>query len=271
MDEFIFSPLVESQPGVPVVFEKLWLYTNYDCNLSCAYCLAKSTPGTPRRALGLANVRRLVDEAVVNGFREVFFTGGEPLILEDIYAMLAYSTERIKTCLLTNAMLVKGRRLERLKAVNHPNLTVQVSLDGAQPEQHDVYRGAGTFAPTLEGLRRLQENGFHVRLSTTETPANSAHLGEICEFHKSLGIPEGDHVLRTLAKRGFSQEGIELSTVNMQPEVTVDIDGVYWHPLSTDSDMRVSWKMFPLADSLTLIREQLAAQTAGEAARVSFT
>jgi sulfatase maturation enzyme AslB (radical SAM superfamily) len=23
---------------------KLWLYTNYDCNLSCSYCVAESTP-----------------------------------------------------------------------------------------------------------------------------------------------------------------------------------------------------------------------------------
>ncbi len=33
----------------------------------------------------MANVRRLVDEAVDLGFVEVFFTGGEPFILNDIY------------------------------------------------------------------------------------------------------------------------------------------------------------------------------------------
>ena len=39
---------------------KLWLYTNYDCNLCCSYCVAKSGPNVPRRALGLVNVQRLV-------------------------------------------------------------------------------------------------------------------------------------------------------------------------------------------------------------------
>ena len=40
---------------------KLWIYTNYDCNLRCSYCVAKSSPNAPRRAIGLANAKQLVD------------------------------------------------------------------------------------------------------------------------------------------------------------------------------------------------------------------
>src|SRR5713226_5193131 len=89
---------------------KLWIYTNYDCNLRCSYCVAKSGPNVPRRAMGLKNVRRLVDEAVDLCFDQVFFTGGEPFLLNDIYAMLAYSSARVKTTVLTNAMLL-GQKL----------------------------------------------------------------------------------------------------------------------------------------------------------------
>ena len=78
-----------SQPSSsPAFLWKLWLYTNYDCNLKCSYCVAKSGPKVPRRALGLENVRRLVDEAVSLGFADVFITGGEPFMLEEIYEML---------------------------------------------------------------------------------------------------------------------------------------------------------------------------------------
>jgi hypothetical protein len=38
---------------------KLWIYTNYDCNLSCNYCLASSTPHSPRLGTG-------------TGYREAF-------------------------------------------------------------------------------------------------------------------------------------------------------------------------------------------------------
>jgi len=79
----------------------------------------------------------------------------------------------------------------------------------------------------------------------------------LCEFHRALGIPDEDHFVRPLAKRGYSTEGLELSMANLVPEVTVNLDGVFWHPLSTDADMRVSKKMFPLSTAVERIRDQL--------------
>src|ERR671918_1479076 len=137
----------------PAFLWKLWIYTNYDCNLKCSYCVAKSGPSVPRRALGLANVTRLVDEAVALGFTDVFFTGGEPFILNEIYDMLAYASARVKTTVLTNAMILRGPRLEKLVAIANDNLIVQVSLDGGQAEHHDAYRGTGAWAKTVEGIR----------------------------------------------------------------------------------------------------------------------
>ena len=236
---------------------KLWIYTNYDCNLRCSYCVAKSGPNAPRRAIGLANVKRLVDEAVELGFSEIFFTGGEPFILNDVYEMLAYSSARIKTSVLTNAMLLHGSRLEKLSAVRNDNLILQVSLDGARPEEHDAYRGTGSWAKAVEGIKTLQANGFRVRLSTTETPANTGHLEDICAFHRSLGIPDEDHFVRPLAKRGYSKEGLDLSMGDLVPELTVNLDGIFWHPLSTDADMQVSKNIFPLATAVDRVQRQL--------------
>jgi len=247
----------ESASATPALQWKLWIYTNYDCNLRCSYCVAKSSPNAPRRAIGLANVRRLVDEAVDLGFTDIFFTGGEPFILNDIYEMLAYASARVKTTVLTNAMILRGTRLEKLVAIANDNLVVQVSLDGGQPEHHDAYRGAGAWAKTVEGIKVLQERGFRVRLSTTETPANRPHLETICAFHRSLGIPDEDHFIRPLAKRGYSKEGLELGMGNLVPELTVNLDGVFWHPLSTDADMQVSKRMFPLAASYERVKQQL--------------
>lgn len=263
----------DPQTGCPpsAFMWKLWLYTNYDCNLRCSYCVAKSSPNAPRRALGLANVQRLVDEAVELGFSDVFFTGGEPFILNDIYEMLAYASARVKTTILTNAMLLRGKRLDKLAEIANDNLIVQVSLDGGRPEDHDAYRGRGAWAKTVEAIKRLQERGFRVRLSTTETPANSAHLDKVCEFHRNLGIPDEDHFIRPLAKRGYSKEGLDLNMTNLLPEVTVNLDGVFWHPLSTDADMQVSKKFFPLAAAVARIRQQLEAMAAGGAPLMTFT
>jgi MoaA/NifB/PqqE/SkfB family radical SAM enzyme len=251
-----FSPLSGAADALPL---KLWIYTNYDCNLRCAYCLAESSPHTPRRAMDVLTVRQLVDEAAALGFEHLYFTGGEPLLLDEIYEILAFATQRLPTSLLTNAMLVKGRRLEALRAIRSEALILQVSLDGSAPEQHDAYRGPGSWAKTVKGIKTLLEHGFRVRLSTTETPANRAHLDEICAFHEALGIPEADHIIRPLAKRGFSAEGIPVRKQDLVPELTVNRDGVYWHPISTDSDMQVSEQIFPLSRALEQMQEELAA------------
>jgi len=250
---------------------KLWLYTNYDCNLRCSYCLAKSSPNAPRRALGLENVKRLVDEAVALGFSEVFFTGGEPFVLADIYEMLAYSSARIKTTVLANGMILRGARLEKLIAIKNPNLTAQISLDGDIAEVHDAYRGKGSWEKTVEGIRLLQEHGFDVALSTTETPANCERLNLICEFHRALGIPDENHFVRPLAKRGYSKTGLELNMGNVVPEITVNVDGVFWHPLSTDADMQVSKKIFPLATAVENVQRHLDAMAAtGQVPQFTF-
>lgn len=273
LDHFSSSNDLISQPAFQW---KLWIYTNYDCNLKCSYCVAKSGPTVPRRALGLENVQRLVDEAIALGFSDIFFTGGEPFILDDIYEMLRYSASRVKTTVLTNAMLLRAARLEKLvsvaESVPKEKLIVQVSLDGGRPEDHDAYRGKGTWENTVEGIHLLQERGFRVRIGTTETPVNSPHLSKLCEFHRSLGIPDEDHFVRPLAKRGYSREGLELDMANLIPEVTVNVDGVFWHPLSTDTDMQVSRSLFPLAQSVEKIQDQLnKISLTGKASLMTFT
>ncbi len=261
------------QESAPDLAWKLWIYTNFDCNLRCSYCVAESTPRAPRNAIGLENSQRLVDEAVALGFKELFFTGGEPFIHDDIYAMLAYASARLKTTVLTNAMLLNGRRLARLLEIANPKLHVQVSLDGGRAEHHDAYRGAGSWKKTVEGIRMLQDNRLKLRLSTTETPANSAHLDELREFRRSLGIADEDHFIRPLARRGFSSEGLEVGPGTLVPEITVTINGIYWHPLASPSseDMLVTKRIFPLSAAVTCIQKNLVAQPDGIQELIEFT
>ncbi len=247
---------------MPTLSKKLWVYTNFDCNLWCTYCVAESSPRTARRALGIQEIQRLVDEAEALGFERLFFTGGEPFILDDIYEKLTYACQRFPTTVLTNAMLFRGKRLQKLRSIANSNLSIQVSLDGAQPGPHDAYRGEGTWTKTVAGIRQLVADGFHVCISTTETPANSSQMDELRAFVHELGVAPQDHFIRPLTRRGFSDEGLEVSTDNLIPEVTVSADGVYWHPLVSPSDgeMLVSKQIFPLANAVDCIQQRLISQ-----------
>jgi hypothetical protein len=44
---------------------------------------------------------------------------------------------------------------------------------------------------------------------------------------------------------------------NLVPELTVNLDGVFGHSLSTDADLQVSKKIFPLATAFERVKSQL--------------
>src|SRR5229473_2010174 len=120
------------------VGSRLWLYTNFDCNLHCDYCCVRSSPAVPRRELGLARVQRIAREAADLGVREIFLTGGEPFLLEDIGEILALCAAAAPTTVLTNGMLFTGRRAESLRGLPRERIVLQISLDSATPELHDL-------------------------------------------------------------------------------------------------------------------------------------
>ena len=65
---------------------------------------------------------------------------------------------------------------------------------------------------------------------------------------------------------------ISRSTKETSIDVTVNLDGIFWHPLSTDADMQVSKTMFPLARAVERVKSQLEAIAAtGEAPLMTFT
>lgn len=262
-------PLAHSDSQGEGLLHRLWIYTNYDCNLSCSYCVAESFVGAERNGLTCPQVCRLIDEAVALGMTELFLTGGEPFILPDIFAMLAFGLERMKVTVLSNGILLKGKRLQQLEALVHrERLTVQISLDGSCAAIHDVYRGAGSWQKAIDAIVRLKAAGFHVRLGTTETQENRHDLAAMCQLHRSLGISDEDHIIRPLVRRGFSAQGMAISLPALEPEVTVNREGVYWHPVATDHDLLISSQMFPLRDAVEQIkelRESLLVVTGGAA------
>ena len=248
--------MVVEVAACPGLSPRLWIYTNYDCNLQCTYCVARSHPRAERRSPSLPVFRRLVDEAAAASVTEVFLTGGEPFVLPDIGERIRYAAERLPTTVLTNALLFSGRRLATLESLTDLPVTYQVSLDGADAATHDAYRGAGSWQKALDGIATLQRLGLTVAIGSTETPMNTDALDPLRAFVSQLGIAEERHFIRPLAKRGFSTEGVELCAVDLEPEVTVSVDGVYWHPLACEDDLLITRRLFPLAEALNLVHEQ---------------
>jgi pyruvate-formate lyase-activating enzyme len=235
------------------VGSRLWLYTNFDCNLACDYCCVRSSPKAPRRALGAERVRRITVEAAELGVSEIFVTGGEPFMLPDIGEILAACAAAAPTTVLTNGMLFAGRQLETLRALPRERITFQISLDSPTPERHDSHRGQGTWARAWRGIQLARGEGFRVRLAATVS--SDAEAEEFQNFLDAHHISEEDRVIRRIALRGSATQGIALAKADLVPEVTITADGVFWHPVGAeDSDLLVSRDIFPLAESFAAVR-----------------
>jgi hypothetical protein len=245
-------------PGEDIrpVGSRLWLYTNFDCNLHCDYCCVRSSPTAPRRELGLARVQRIAREAAELHVKEIFVTGGEPFLLEDIGEILFACAAAAPTTVLTNGMLFAGRRVESLQALPRDRIVLQISLDSATSELHDLHRGPGTWARTREGIQRARALGFRVRLAATvSTDAEAEAFRQFLEEEK---IADEDRVIRRIALRGFAAEGVAFSRTDLVPEVTITADGVYWHPVGAeDADLLVTRDIFPLSESFAAVRSAL--------------
>jgi uncharacterized Fe-S cluster-containing radical SAM superfamily protein len=232
---------------------RLWLYTNFDCNLRCDYCCVRSSPTVPRRELGLGRVQQIAHEAAQLGVKEIFVTGGEPFLLEDVGEILLACATAAPTTVLTNGMLFTGRRAETLKTLPRDRIVLQISLDSATPERHDLHRGPGTWTRTREGIQRARVLGFRVRLAATVS--TDAEEEEFRRFLDEENIGEEDRVIRRIALRGAASEGVAVSRTDLVPEVTITADGVYWHPVGAeDEDLLVTRDIFPLAESFAAVR-----------------
>ena len=256
------DPLAELAPEL-MPGTRLWMYTNFDCNLACDYCCARSSPQTARRALGVDRVRRLANEASEAGVSELILTGGEPFLLPDIDELVAACTAMLPTTLLTNGMLFRGRRLEALRRMDRSRLALQISLDSGTPDLHDSHRGQGSWERAVAGIRIARDEGFRVRVAATLPYELTHELEPFHDFLDSLGIAREDHVIRALAHRGVADHGVELTLESLIPEVTVTAEGVYWHPVSADhEDQFVTPQIFPLRVAIDEVRRRFTEQRA---------
>ena len=245
------------EPGGPAVSlfgsavfpPRLWVYTNFDCNLSCSYCAVASSPQARRRRIGFDRFAALVDEAVEEGFEEIYVTGGEPFVEPAIVDMLEYASDRLHTVVLTNAMLFTGRRRRELERLSgRDSLVLQTSIDGARPETHDALRGAGSWARAMEGVSYGRAFGLPLRAAMTETALNAAEVEELRALLAERGVAGADFAVRPLVKRGFAAEGMEVSDEVMVPELTITADGAHWHPVGGDLESSPDLLVLPGAD-----------------------
>lgn len=158
------------------------------CNLNCIHCYASADihglAGQMNTGEGKAFIRDIADF----GVPVLLFSGGEPLLRDDIFDLAAFAVEQgIRPVLSTNGTLITESIASRIKAIGFGE--VGISLDGVG-EKNDLFRGQdGAYEAALQGIRRCIDAGQKVSLRFTITRSNYEEIPNIFNLAEREGIP----------------------------------------------------------------------------------
>jgi MoaA/NifB/PqqE/SkfB family radical SAM enzyme len=237
---------------------RVWLYSNYHCNLACSYCLTESSPRSERRILSAEQMVAVAEQAKELGFTALGLTGGEPFLLPWLPEAVLEMAQHLPLVLLTNGTLFAGERLERAAKLSHPNVALQISLDSHLPDVNDMARGPDNFAKVVEAVPRLIARGVRVRIATTTAGLlDDPALDPLKELVASLGVAADDHLVRPIVRRGRADElglGVRAIARDIPSELTITADGAFWGSFGPtvrngrlDTDLLLTRTILPLS------------------------
>jgi MoaA/NifB/PqqE/SkfB family radical SAM enzyme len=235
---------------------RVWIYSNYHCNLACSYCLTESAPKSPARVFDASRMVDVATEAKALGFTALGITGGEPFLLPDMPETIARLASVLPVVVLTNGTLFTRARLERMRPLAKFPVQVQISLDSADPIRNDAMRGPENWRKVIEAIPRLVRLGVRVRIATTREEVDEDDLARLCALHRRLGVADEDHVVRPIVRRGRAVDhdmGFSAKAFDLPPELTITADGAFWSPFGPtvhggrlDTDLLVTRTTLPL-------------------------
>ena len=259
---------------------RLWMYSNYHCNLACSYCLTESAPKAAKRELPAELMFSLARDARVLGFTSLGITGGEPFLLPHLPDTIERLAEILPVIVLTNGTLFTKERLRRVQGFAGKPIALQISLDSPDAVVNDTMRGPHNFRKVIEAIPALVEGGVQVRIATTVEEMDDNDMVRLCALHRELGVPDEEHVVRPIVRRGRAVDsamGVEAQVADLPPELTISADGAFWSPFgptvhsgALDTDLLVSRTTSPLQKPAGILLGLVQGRPAGEDSKLGI-
>jgi radical SAM protein with 4Fe4S-binding SPASM domain len=162
----------------------VWEITT-SCNLSCVHCHTGET--RYQNELTTEEGKQLISQlAEIKEFQMMAYTGGEPLVREDLFELLSFSKAiGFSNTLATNATLIDDSIAQKLR--NNGVVIAAVSLDGFDSKTHDkIRRKDGAFDQALAGIRSLHKAGILLHINITAMDYNIEEIKRLLQLVNEL-------------------------------------------------------------------------------------
>ena len=158
------------------------------CNLKCVHCYAHAKNIVFDNELSLSEGKILIDDLAEFGVPVMLFSGGEPLVRQDLPELAAYAVKKgMRAVVSTNGTLITPQIAQILKDIGLSY--VGISLDGME-EINDRFRGVkGAFRLALKGIENCKKAGIKVGLRFTINKSNVGQISEIFNLLDEMEIP----------------------------------------------------------------------------------
>ncbi|NOQ23227.1 MAG: radical SAM protein [Candidatus Aegiribacteria sp.] len=182
------------------------------CNLHCKHCWVNEGSFTGE-LLALEQWAELLSQAKELGCGYVKLTGGEPLLYEHIVPLYRFIAEGFpKVVIETNGTLQPAGLWDAL--LERKPFHLSVSLDSAEPDVHDEFRGeTGAWEKTVSFARKLVEHGITNQVIMSVPDTKRKPVENMIRLVQDLGV----HTLKinfiTPSGRGKSNNFFDNSSI----------------------------------------------------------
>lgn len=172
------------------LYSVTWNVTS-GCNLSCKHCYV---PEPEQRDLSTKEAKGLLSKLADFGVEELYMSGGEPLLRDDLFELIDYATDlKLHTDVITNGWYMTEEKAAKFKESNVSH--VSVSIDGLE-DTHDYIRNKkGSFQKGVEAIKMLRSAGVRAYLSPTFSKYNLHQLQDLLDLASDLGADFSSKVM----------------------------------------------------------------------------
>lgn len=169
------------------VTQPLWLLAEitYRCPLQCPYCSNPTDFAQIKNELSTEEWIRVFKEARAMGAVQLGFSGGEPLVREDLEELIKAAHDMgFYTNLITSAIGMDETRIKAFKEAGLDN--IQISFQAGQEAVSDYLAGTHAFAHKKEMAKLVKKYDFELVFNVVITRYNIDDIEHIIKMSMEL-------------------------------------------------------------------------------------